>query len=55
MVEDLVGNMRRNAQPGHPGHAGPAQVMQPPPGHPRELIEQTLGMSEVLEGLGSEQ
>ncbi len=29
--------------------------MEAPPGHPRELIEPPLGMSEVLERLGSEQ
>jgi len=29
--------------------------MKAPSGHPRELIEPTLGMSEVLEALGSEQ
>ena len=55
MIEDLVRYMRRNAQPGHPGHAGPAQVVQPPAGHARELIEPALGMSEILKGFGSEQ
>jgi hypothetical protein len=29
--------------------------MEPPPGHPRKLIDQTLGISEVLKALGSEQ
>jgi len=43
--------MGRNAQSGHPGHAGPTQVMQPPAGHVRELIEQAFGLTELLEGL----
>src|SRR3977135_1501250 len=55
MIEDFVCHARRNAQPGHPGHAGPAQVMEAPPGHTRESIKPTLGTSEVLERLGSEQ
>jgi hypothetical protein len=29
--------------------------METPPGHPRKLIELTLGMSEMLKVLGSEQ
>jgi hypothetical protein len=55
VIKDFVCHVRRNAQPGHPRHAGPAQIMEAPPGHPRKLIEPTLGMSEVLEALGSEQ
>jgi hypothetical protein len=55
MVENFVGYMGRNPQPGHPGHAGSAQIMKAPRGHPRKLIEPTLGIGEVLEGLGSEQ
>jgi hypothetical protein len=55
VIENLVRNMWRNPKSRHPGYAGPAQIMEAPPGHPRELIEPTLGMSEVLEGLGTEQ
>ena len=43
MIEDFVCDVRRNAQPGHPGYAGPAQVMEAPPGHTRESIKPTLG------------
>src|SRR3981081_3635076 len=51
MIKDFVCHVRRHAQPGHPGHAGSAQIMEAPPAHPRQLIEATLGISEVLEGL----
>jgi hypothetical protein len=54
MIEDFVGDMGRNAQPGHPRHAGPTQIMKPPSGHSRELIQPTLGWTESLEELGSE-
>src|SRR3954452_25219695 len=35
VVENLVGNMGRNAQPGHPRYAGPTQIVKPPSRHPR--------------------
>ena len=41
--------MWRYPKPRHSGHAGSAQIMEAPPGHPGQLIEPTLGMSEVLE------
>jgi hypothetical protein len=55
MIKDFVCHVGRNPKPRHPGHAGPAQIMEAPPGHTRELIKPTLGTSEVLERLGSEQ
>jgi hypothetical protein len=55
MIEDLVGHMGCNAQPGHPGHAGPAQIMEPPPAHSRDLIEQGFCSAEFLERLRSQQ
>jgi hypothetical protein len=55
VIEDFVCHMRRYPKPRYPGHAGPAQIMEAPAGHSGELIEPTLGISEVLEGLGSEQ
>jgi hypothetical protein len=54
MIKDLVGDVRRNPEPRHPRHAGPAQIMQAPPAHPRDLVELTLGMAKVLKGLSSE-
>ena len=33
VVKNLVGHMGCNAQPGHAGYAGSAEVMQPPPAH----------------------
>ena len=51
MIEDFVCHMRRNPQPGHPGHAGPAQIVEPPSSHPRELIESTFGMVKSWNGL----
>ena len=39
VIKNLVGNMRRNAQPSHPGGTGPAQIMEPPASHSRELIK----------------
>jgi hypothetical protein len=39
VIENLVGDVRRNPEAGHPGYAGPAEVMKAPPGHSGELIE----------------
>ena len=39
VVKNFIGDMRCNPQPGHPGHAGPTQIMQAPAGYARELIE----------------
>ncbi len=55
MIEDLVRYVRRDPKPRHPGHAGPAQIVQPPAGYARKLIEPALGVSEILKGFGSEQ
>ena len=54
MIENLVCHVRRNSEPGHAGHAGPAQIMEPPVGHSLDVIKQAFGMREVLEALGSE-
>ena len=54
-IEDLVGDVGRNAEPGHARDAGPAQIVEPPPSNTGELIEDTFGSTEFLEGLGSEQ
>jgi hypothetical protein len=53
VIKDLVGNMRRDPEPGYPGHAGPAQVMEPPSGHSGELIQLAFGLAELIERLGS--
>lgn len=55
VIEDLVGDVGRNAEPGHARHAGPAQVVEPPPSNTGELVEDTFGSTESPEGLGSEQ
>jgi hypothetical protein len=55
VIEDLVGDVGRNAEPGHARDAGPAQVVEPPPSNTGELIEDTFGSTEFLERLGSEQ
>src|SRR5262249_30608221 len=52
MIQDLVGNMRRNAEPRHARHASAAQVMQTPAGHPRKLIQPSLGPTERQKRLG---
>jgi hypothetical protein len=39
VVENLVCDVRSNPKAGHPGYAGPAEVMKAPPGHSRKLIE----------------
>ena len=39
VIENLVGDVRRNPEAGHPGYAGPAEVMKAPPGHSGQLIE----------------
>ena len=39
VIENLVRDVRRNPEAGHPGYAGPAEVMKAPPGHSGELIE----------------
>jgi hypothetical protein len=44
-------NITEHAQKDATGATGKTQIMEAPPGHPGELIEPTLGMSEVLEGL----
>jgi len=54
VIKDLIRNMRRNAQAGHARDAGPAQVMQAPPGHPRAPVEQTFGATKISERLASE-
>ena len=38
VIQDLVGHMGRDAEPGHARHTGPTQIMKAPPGHPRKLI-----------------
>jgi hypothetical protein len=55
VIKDFVRNMGRNAQPGHAGNAGPAQIMKAPPRQSRELIQQPFGSTEFLEGLRSGQ
>ena len=42
MIEYFVRHVRRNPEPGHSGHTGPAQIMKPPFGHTRELINLRL-------------
>jgi hypothetical protein len=54
VIEDLIGDVGRNAESGHARDAGPAQVVEPPPSNTGELIEDTFGSTEFLEGLGSE-
>src|SRR5262249_58160404 len=55
VIENLVGDVGRDAEPGHARDAGPAQVVEPPPSNTGELIEDTFGSTEFLEGLGSKQ
>jgi len=53
VIKDLIRNMRRNAQPCHARDAGPAEIMQPPPTHPRALVEQAFGATKISERLSS--
>jgi hypothetical protein len=53
MVKNLIGDMRCNPEPGHPGYTGSAQIMKSPTDHARELIQPVFGSTEFLEGLGS--
>jgi hypothetical protein len=39
VIKDFVGNMGRDAQPGHARNAGPTQIVKTPPRHPRQLIQ----------------
>jgi hypothetical protein len=39
VIENLVGDVRRNPEASHSRYAGPAEVMKAPPGHSGELIE----------------
>ena len=39
VIENLVRDVRRNPEAGHPRYAGPAEVMKAPPRHSGELIE----------------
>src|SRR5262249_59759918 len=55
VIENLVGDVGRDAEPGHARDAGPAQVVEPPPSNTGELIEDTFGSTEFLERLGSKQ
>ena len=55
MVKDFVCHVRRNPEPSHSGHAGPAQVMKPPFGrHPSELIQPPLSPTEILKSFDAE-
>jgi hypothetical protein len=53
MIQNFVCHVRRNPEPGHPGHAGPAQVMKPPSGHCAELIQLAFGLAELIKRFGS--
>jgi hypothetical protein len=55
VIKNLISNMRRNSESGHTGYAGPAQIMQSPSGHARQLIQPSFNSAKFLEGLGSEQ
>jgi hypothetical protein len=54
MVKNLIGYMRCNSKAGHPGHTDPAQIMNSPSGHTRQLIQPPFGSTESREGLSSE-
>ena len=54
MIENLVGNMWRNPESGHPGHAGPAQIVKSPFGYSGELVEPSFSSAKLSEGLGSQ-
>src|SRR5215211_4697883 len=49
VIEDLVGDMGRDAEPRHPRHAGPAQIVKPPVLHAAHRIKLSLVLTEVLE------
>src|ERR1043166_8280326 len=46
VVEDLVGDVRRNTKPSHAGDTCPAQVMKTPISNLRKLVELSFGMTE---------
>jgi hypothetical protein len=50
VIEDLVGYVGCNAKPSHSGYAGPPQVMKPPSGDARQLVQLSLGRAKILEG-----
>ena len=53
VIEYFVRNMRCNPKAGNSRDAGPPQVVEAPPRHSRELIQQAFCSTEFLEGLGS--
>ncbi len=55
VVQDFVSNVRGDAQPSHPGHTGPTQVMNAPSRHSGNLIKQALSFGKLLVRLGSVQ
>src|SRR5215210_1142735 len=49
VIEDLVSDMGRDAEPGHPRDAGPAQIVNSPVLHAAHRIQLCLALTEVLE------
>src|SRR5215207_6420206 len=49
VIEDLVGDMGRDAEPCHPRHTGPAQIMNSPVLHAAHPVKLCLALTEVLE------
>src|ERR1700746_1389797 len=46
VIENLIGNMRRNPKACPPGHAGPSKIVKPPIGNAREFIQLPFGFAE---------
>src|SRR4051812_11519865 len=49
MIEDLVGDVRGDAEPGHAGDAGASQIMKPPSRDARKRIKLVFRRAEALE------
>jgi len=48
VVEDFIGNVRSNPQPGHSRYASSAQIVKMPPGDLGKFVKLTFGSREVL-------
>src|SRR5262249_50515872 len=51
VVENLVGDVRRNPKTRHAGHTRSPQIVKAPARHAREFVELAFGGAEVLKGL----
>jgi len=53
VIENLIGDMRRNAKARHSRDAGPTQVVKPPFGHAGEPIQHPLDPAKIMKRPGS--